>query len=165
MFRDSNRTLGGGLAAMELLRQAGIARGWLDESDNALLVAASRLTPGTNVLAYCVGFGWKLRRSAGALTSLAAASLPGAVAITVISATLVRIDDYRIVRAVLAAGTLVAAALVLWTTWALLRPHLRSGGRRRTAIVAAVAVGLLLIGATPVQTLLAAACVGAAVQR
>src|SRR5687768_7787198 len=113
VFLDSNRTLGGGLAAMELLRRRGIARGWLDEADNALLVAASRLTPGTNLLAYCVGLGWKLRRAAGALAALAAASIPGAVVITAISAALVRVDDYPIVRALLAAGTMIAAVLVL----------------------------------------------------
>ena len=165
MFRDGNRTLGGGLASMELLRRTGIARGWFDEADNALLVAASRLTPGTNVLAYCVGVGWKLRRLAGSLTALAAASIPSALAITLLSATLVRVDRYLIVRVLLALGTMVAAALVLASTWPLLRPHLGAGGRLRTALIAGLAIGMLLLGATPVQTLFVAAVAGAALQR
>ena len=164
VFLDSNRTLGGGLAAMELLRRGGIARGWMDEADNALLVAASRLTPGTNLLAYCVGLGWKLRRATGAMTALAAASIPGAVVITSISAALVRVDAYPIVRALLAAGTMIAAVLVLSTTWALLRPYLAASARIQTAIIAAAAIVMLLAGATPVQTLLAAAAVGAVVK-
>ena len=165
MVRDGNRTLGGGLATMELLRRTGIGRGWFDEADNALLVAASRLTPGTNVLAYCVGLGWKLRGAVGALAALAAASIPSALAITVLSAALVRVDRYLIVRVLLAVGTLVAAALVLASTWPLLRPHLVAGARTRTAAIAAIAVGLLLLDATPVQTLLVAAAAGAALQR
>ena len=49
--RDVNRTFGGGLASMELLRRTFIANGSIDESLNAGLVAVSRLTPGTNILA------------------------------------------------------------------------------------------------------------------
>jgi chromate transporter len=165
MVRDGNRTLGGGLATMELLRRTGIDRGWFDEADNALLVAASRLTPGTNVLAYCVGLGWKLRGAGGAVMALAAASIPSAVAITVLSAALVRVDRYLIVRVLLAVGTMVAAALVLSSTWPLLRPHLGPHARTRTAAIAAIAIGLLLLDATPVQTLLAATAAGAALPR
>ena len=163
--RESSRTLGGGLAAMELMRRSGIARGWFDESDNAVLVAASRLTPGTNVLAYCVGLGWKLRGAAGALAALVAASAPPAAVIAGLSATLARIDRYFVVRALLAVGTIVASALVLSTTWALLRPHVTGQARLWTAMIGALAVATLVIGATPVQTLLAAALVGAAVRR
>ena len=163
--RDTNRTLGGGLASMELMRRSGIARGWFDEADNSVLVAASRLTPGTNVLAYCVGLGWKLRGASGAGAAVAAASVPAAVVIAVISATLVRIDGYFVVRALLAAGTIVASALVLSTTWALLRPHVTGTSRAWTAMVAMLAVVLLLVGATPVQTLLVAALAGAMVAR
>ncbi len=165
MVRDGNRTLGGGLATMELLRRTGIDRRWLDEADNGLLVAASRLTPGTNVLAYCVGLGWKLRGAQGALTALAAASIPSALAITILSAALVRVDRYLIVRVLLAVGTMVAAALVLASTWPLLRPHLGAGARTRTAAIAAIAIILMLLDATPVQTLLAAAAAGAVLQR
>jgi chromate transporter len=165
VFTDSNRTLGGGLAAMELLRRTAIGRGWLDEAGNAVLVAASRLTPGTNVLAYCIGLGWKLRGAAGAAAAVAAASMPGAIGVAVLSATLARVDQYRAVRVGLAAGTLVAAALVLSSMWALLRPHVTGGARVWTALIAAIAIALLLLGAAPVQTLLVAAAAGAAIKR
>lgn len=163
--RDVNRTLGGGLAAMELMRRTAIARGWLDEAGNGVLVAASRLTPGTNVLAYCIGLGWKLRGAAGAAAAVIVASLPGAALVTALSATLVRIDRYAAVRVLLAVGTLIAAALVLWSTWALLRPHVQGSARRWTALIAGVAIVALAAGLTPVPTLLAAAAIGAAVKR
>ena len=56
---DVNRTPGG-LASMELLRRSLGARGWLTDDGHALFVAISRLTPGTNILAYCVALGWQL---------------------------------------------------------------------------------------------------------
>ena len=79
MLRDVNRTLGGGFASMELLRRTFIANGSLDEMGNAGLVAVSRLTPGTNILAYCVGLGWSLHRWPGAMAALVAASLPAVI--------------------------------------------------------------------------------------
>jgi chromate transporter len=163
--RDVNRTLGGGLASMELLRRTSLARGWLDDAGNALLVAASRLTPGTNVLAYCVGLGWRLRGAPGAVLALLAASVPGSLVIVLITATLTQVDRHVIVRAGLAAGTLVAAALVLWSAWPLLRPHTTGPARMHAALVVLIAMGLLLLDVTPVQTLLVAAVVGAIARR
>lgn len=163
--RDANRTIGGGLAAMELLRRSGMRRGWLDDSGNALLVASSRLTPGTNVLAYCVGLGWKVRGAAGAIWALLAASVPGAFVIALIAATLGRIDRYFAVRVLLAVGTLIAAMLVLSSAWPLIRPHLKGPARRIALVVSAIAIALSLLGVTPVQTLLVAAVIGAAARK
>ena len=100
--RDVNRTLGGGLASMELLRRTFIANGSLDEAGNAGLVAVSRLTPGTNILAYCVGLGWSLHRWAGALAAVAAASLPASFVVCVLTIALVR--DSGLSRCADAAG-------------------------------------------------------------
>jgi chromate transport protein ChrA len=163
--RDVNRTLGGGLASMELLRRSAVSRGWLDDSGNLLLVAASRLTPGTVVLAYCLGLGWRLRGAAGATSALLAASIPCSAVIAALSATLVRVDRYVVVRVLLALGTLAAAMLVLWSAWPLLRPHTSGPTRPWAAFVALVAVALALLGVTPVQTLLIAGAVGAASRR
>jgi chromate transporter len=165
VLRDSNRTLGGGLAAMELMRRTAIRRGWLDDAGHGVLVAASRLTPGTNVLAYCIGLGWRLRGVPGAAAAVMAASIPGAVLVAVLTMALVEIDRYRVVRLLLAAGTIVAAALVLASTWPLVRPHLRRGTRLWTALIIGIAVVMLIGGATPVQTLLVAAAAGAAVRK
>jgi chromate transporter len=157
--RDVNRTLGG-IAAMELLRRQLTAKGWMAGDGHALLVAVSRLTPGTNVLAYCVGLGWLLRGSSGAVVSLAAASVPASLLIVALSATIVRIDQHPIVRVLIAVGVLVATALVLSTAWHLLRPYTTRSTVVRTAVIAAVVVGLLAAGVTPVRILLAAALVG-----
>jgi chromate transporter len=165
VVRDVNRTIGGGLAAIELLRRTGVARGWLDDSGHALLVAASRLTPGTNVLAYCVGLGWRLRGAVGAISTLMVASVPSAVVIAVIAATLVRVDRYVAVRLLLGVGTLVAAMLVLSSAWPLIRPYRTGPARSKALVIALIAAALSLLGVTPVQTLLVAAAIGAVASR
>ena len=62
VVRDVNRTVGGGMAAMELMRRSLARRGWLDDGEHGVLVAVSRFTPGTNVLAYCAALGWTHQR-------------------------------------------------------------------------------------------------------
>ena len=213
---DVNRTVGGGHASIELLRRRSSSRGWLDASAHGLLIAVSRLTPGTNVLAYCVLLGWRFHRTAGAAAALAAASVPGSLVVFGLTVTLVRVDRYPAVQAVLAIGILAAAVLVLASAWNLIRPYIASeaepqidervpvdasrfgsasleavpacpaSGRARrlearsenlrrlqgilafktssrrgmALIITAVAAGLIVLGATPVRTLLVAALVG-----
>lgn len=163
--RDVNRTFGGGLASMELLRRTFIASGALDERGNAGLVAVSRLTPGTNVLAYCVGLGWSLYRWKGALAALMTASIPASVVILLLAATLVQVGQYPVVRVVIVVGVVAATALVFSSAWFLLRPYLRRVSIARTLVVAAVSGTLLVLGLTPVRILLSSAIVGALIAR
>src|SRR4051812_47757529 len=102
--RDVNRTVGGGIAAMELLRRTFAARGWMDLPTHSLVVAVSRLTPGTNILAYCTAAGWRLRGWRGSATGLAAASVPSSLIIFALSAALSRLVRYRLVQGALAVG-------------------------------------------------------------
>ena len=156
---DVNRTLGG-LASMELLRRSFGARGWLTDEGHALFVAVSRVTPGTNIIAYCVALGWQLANWQGALVSLIAASVPASVLIALLSATLARLDENPIVRAVIAIALIVATLLVLSTAWNLLRPYVRGTNAVRTGIIAAVVVLLVLMRVTPIRILLVAAIFG-----
>jgi chromate transporter len=159
---DVNRTVGGGLASIELMRQSFSRTGWLRDADHALLVAVSRFTPGTNVLAYCAGVGWMAHRTAGVAVALVASSLPSALLITVASAIVVRLVSNPVVRLVLAAATLLAAGLILSSAWALLRPHVLGSRRFWAAGIVLVALALSLgLGVTPVRILLVAAVWGA----
>ncbi len=159
---DVNRTVGGGLASIELMRQSFSRTGWLRDADHGLLVAVSRFTPGTNVLAYCAGLGWMAHRAAGVATALVASSLPSALLITVASAIVSRLVSNPVVRLVLAAATLLAAGLILSSAWALLRPHVRGPRRLWAAGIVLVALALSLgLGLTPVRVLLVAAAWGA----
>jgi chromate transporter len=159
--RDVNRTVGGGMAGIELLRRSFEARRWVDAPTHGLFVAVSRLSPGTNVLAYCAAVGWRLHRWRGTVAALAAASIPASLVVFALAATLGSLDRYRSVRIALSAGMLLAAALVLSSAWNLVKPYLRRGVWPRAMIVAAVAGALYLFGLTPVRVLLVSALTGA----
>jgi len=158
--RDVNRTVGGGMASMELLRRSFDARKWVDAPTHGLFVAVSRLTPGTNILAYCAAVGWRLQGWPGALAAVTAASVPASLIIFGLAATLGRLDRYAAVRMALSLGMFVAAILVLSSAWNLLKPYLQSGRWRFVSIITAVAGGLYFVGWTPVRVLLVSAIVG-----
>lgn len=157
---DVNRTVGGGHASIELLRRRFTSSGWLNAASHGLLIAVSRLTPGTNILAYCVALGWRFHGATGVLVALAAASIPGSIVVFALSALLVEIDRFRVVRALLAIGITVASVLILASAWNLMRPYLTRAMATRALVISAVAGALIVAGATPVRTLLAAAAVG-----
>jgi chromate transporter len=159
--RDVICTVGGGNVSMELLRRSLTSRRWIDESTHGLLIAVSRLTPGTNILAYCAAAGWRLHGWRGTLAAVIGASLPAALIIFGLAATLGSLDRYAIVRAILSVGMLAAAWLVLVSAWALLRPYVKSPRWRRALVIVAIAAALYLIGWTPVRVLLVSAIAGA----
>ena len=165
---EANRTVGGGLVSIELLRRRFTASGWLDAASHGVFIAVSRFTPGTVVLAYVVMLGWRFHRWRGALPALAAASVPASLIVLALAATLAQIDRYAAVRALLAVGILVAGVLVLGSAWHLIRPYLAKteghyvNSRVRVLVVGAIAVALVLLGATPVRVLLVAAVVSMA---
>ena len=163
---EANRTVGGGLVSIELLRRRFTSRGWIDDPTHGVFIAVSRFTPGTVVLAYVVMLGWRFHRWRGALPALTVASIPGATIVLGLAATLAEINRYAAVRVVLAVGILVASVLVLASAWHLIRPYLTKkdgrDSRLRVLIVGVVSVVLVLLGATPVRVLLAAAAVSMA---
>jgi chromate transport protein ChrA len=159
---EANRTVGGGMVSIELLRRRFTARGWLDATAHGVFIAVSRFTPGTVVLAYVVMLGWRFHRWTGAVLALAMASIPASLIVFVLAVTLARVDQYATVRALLAVGILVAGALVLGSAWHLVRPYFTRESGIRLTIIAVIAVALVITGATPVRVLLVAAVVSAA---
>ena len=161
LLKDVNRTIGGGTASIELIRRSFERRGWLDEPRHALLVAVSRFTPGTNVLAYSAALGWLVHGAAGAAMAIAVGSVPAAIIVTACSAVIAQLVAWPMVRAGLAAATLVAAALVLSSAWALVRPHLFGSRRVWALALAAAAAALFAGGISPIRVLLFSAVFGA----
>ena len=156
---DANRTVGGGLVSIELLRRRFTAKGWIDAGVHALFIAVSRFTPGTVVLAYCVSLGYRFHGWLGALLALTVASVPASLIVFALSVTLAQIDQYAAVRALLAVGILIAGVLVLSSAWYLIRPYLEERSRLRLAVIVAVSIALVVAGATPVRVLMVAAVV------
>jgi chromate transporter len=161
MLKEANRTLGGGMPAIELIRRSFTRRGWLDDTRHGLLVAVSRFTPGTNLLAYCAGLGWGIGGIGGMVVALLGASIPGSLAVTLLSAVISRLVESPGVRAALAVAMLAAAALILSSAWALVRPYVL-GARPVWALAITVGAAVLFAaGIPPVRVLLVAAIFGA----
>ena len=94
--RYANTTFGGGSATIAVLREQIVEkRPWLDREQFDLAYALSRLTPGTNLLAFCTAAGWITRRGLGALFALLAASLPCSLLAVAIDRRLRRARDER----------------------------------------------------------------------
>jgi len=96
----------------------------------------ARITPGTNILAFCAGTAWELKGWPGAILAVLGASVPSAVAVVLLTAGYQAFQHNARAMAAIA-GTLAAAVgMMAVSAWQLVRPHLR----RRRALRAIVLV-------------------------
>jgi chromate transporter len=130
-----NFTYGGGSATIATLHRDIVERrGWLAEGPFQLSYALSRLSPGTNLLAFSACIGYQLRRMPGAVVALLAGSLPCAAMALALTA-LYRSWSHHAVVAVATRGALAAAvAVTAMTGVTLIRPHWRTASRTRLAL-------------------------------
>lgn len=161
--RYANFTLGGGSATTATLhRQIVEKRLWLPKDRFLLCFALGRLTPGTNVLAFCTGVGWVLRGMAGAVTTLFAASIPCTIMVTVLTALFSYWQDNRFAQSAIHGAIAAAVAITVKTCWTIAKPYYKGQARLRVVLVA-LAAFLLYAGAgiPPIEVLLLAAAIGA----
>jgi chromate transporter len=161
-MRLASVTFGGGnptMAAMHTEMVAG--RKWLTSEKYSVCYALARITPGTNMLAFCAGTAWELLGWPGAIAGVLAASVPAAVVVTLLTQGYDAVRSNQLATAAVA-GTLAAAVGMMGTaTWELLRPYL---DRRRwlhaTLIAGASLVLSLEFDMPPIEVLALAALVG-----
>jgi chromate transporter len=137
--RFGNITFGGGSATIAVLHREIVSkRRWISKEVFALCYALSRVTPGTNLLAFETGVGWIVRGWLGAIVSLIAGSLPcSSMAVLVTFAYESFSQNVLVARAI--RGALAATVgLMLVTSIQLLRPHLK-----KHEFISSVAVALL----------------------
>lgn len=162
-FRYGNFTLGGGSATTAVMHgQLVSKRGWLNDERFTLCFALGRLTPGTNLLAFCTGVGWMLRGSAGAIVALLAASIPCALMVIVLTALFRQWQDNGIAQAAIHGAVAAAVAITAKTSWTVARPIYKSGAHLRVALIGAAAFGLYVALGVPAIYILLLAGVGGA---
>ena len=157
-----NVIYGGGSATIATLHREIIERRkWLPEAPFQLSFAISRLTPGTNLLAFDACIGYLLRRIPGAVVALLAGSLPCAAMAFVLTAIYSAWNHVAVV-AVATRGALAAAvAVTIMTGVTLIRPHWRTAGRTKlVAFVGGAFVATQFLGAPPLLVLVLAAAGG-----
>lgn len=159
--RDSNLTFGGGTATSEVLRRSLVKRGWITNENHRHLYALSRLTPGTNLLAYCTGIGWKTRGAAGAAVTWLASSLPASILSLGVRAAYEQLAASPVFAVFVLVAMSIAVALLVSSAWHLAKPYLGWQTFGRSSVLVVVAVLLVTTGLTPIYVLLAAVAIGA----
>ena len=163
--RVGNLTFGGGDPTMAALYSELVtARRWLAPETYGLVYALARITPGTNMLAFCAGTAWELAGWAGALLAVLAAAVPSAVCVVLLTLGYEAWKHNAVAMAAIA-GTLAAAVgLMATSAWQLLAPAIAGRDWRRTAralVMAGAALWLpLRFHTSPVAVLGLAAVAG-----
>jgi chromate transporter len=167
-LKVGNTTFGGGPPTMAALQREFVERrGWLSQEEYGLAFALARVTPGTNVMAFCAATGSQILGWAGAITGALSPTLPSAVLAVLIT---VGYENWRTNTLALAAisGTVAAVAgMMLATVFSLVKPHfggLRGPGLVRSLRALTLSGGAFLslwkFGLTPLQIIALVAVAG-----
>jgi chromate transporter len=115
-IRYANFTLGGGSATVAVLHRKLLdKRRWISNDNFSLCFALARLTPGTNLLAFCTGVGWLLRSTLGAMTALLAASIPCTIIVALATALFSRWQENHWAQAAIHGAIAAAVAITVKT--------------------------------------------------
>jgi chromate transporter len=159
--RYANTTFGGGNATIAVLKEQILTRRhWIGEEEFDLNYALSRLTPGTNLLAFCTAAGWTARRWLGAVVALLASSLPCSVLAVVMTAFYVELHGSALFQAALRGALAAAVAIMAATAWLFAEPHVKAAPRKALVVVPCAAALSLGARFSPIAILLLAAVAG-----
>jgi len=160
--RFGNTVFGGGTATIAILEQEIVERQhWLDRRETQLAFAVSRLTPGTNLLAFCAGVGWLMRRSVGAVVALVSGSAPCSMLAAALTAFYASWTQHELAQLALRGALASAVAIMVCSSWTIVRPLLRSPYRGRVVLLFVGAFALAMWGVSPLRVLALSAVVGA----
>ena len=115
-FRIGNTTFGGGDPTIAALQREFDRRNWIDPDQFSIAYGLARITPGTNMLAFCAAAGWYLRGILGAIAAVLSVTLPSAVLVVWITHIYGFAERSALARTVISlmvaasVGTMVAAA-------------------------------------------------------
>ncbi len=167
-FRIGNTTFGGGYVTIGMLgRELVDARRWISAEKFDLAFALARVTPGTNLIAFCAAVGALICGIAGAVAAVVAVTLPSSALAVLILQGFESFQGNRIAMAAIG-GTVAAVAGMMWSTiWIILRPHIggmtRNGLIRNLQVVLIAGGGFLAswsFGITPLPIIVAGTLIG-----
>ena len=160
----ANSTFGGGTATIVEIEKHIIDQPrWITREESHVAFAICRLTPGTNLLAYCVAVGWRMRGLAGAVIAVAAASLPSAAIAVALTIFFSAWSTHQLTTVALHAVLAAAIGIMVGTAWTMVRPFFERRAYVPTVSFAMAAFILAVTGVlTPFFVLVLAAAIGAA---
>jgi len=161
-FRIGNTTFGGGYITMIILgRDLVDRRHWVKREDYELAFSLARITPGTNIIAFCAAVGSILRGWSGAVLAVMAVTLPAALMAVLLQQGF---ESWRSHPFAMAAISVTSAAVtgMMWSTvWLLTSPYV--GGWVRTLRAVLLLGGSCLaawLGVTPLPIIFVAMILG-----
>ena len=162
-FRVGNTTFGGGDPTMAALQRELVERQhWLTREDYGLGYSLARITPGTNIIAFCAATGAKILGIWGAIAAVLAETAPSAVLAVLLTLGFESWAKNPVMMAAIA-GTVAAVTGMMWASvWLLVRPYLRD----TLSLVRVVLLGggaflaAWKFGVTPVPVIAVAAVIG-----
>lgn len=156
-LKIGNTTFGGGDPTMALLQRDLIGRGWITRDDFALAYSLARITPGTNVLAFCAATGARVLGFAGALAAVLAVTLPSAILAVLLTRGFETWRDHPWPMAAIG-GTVAAVSGMMWASvWSLVKPYL---SLRALLFTGGAFLAAWKFHVTPVPIILVAALAG-----
>ena len=161
-LRVSNLTFGGGDPIMAIFQRELVNRqAWLSAERYGIAYGLARVTPGTNILAFCAGAAWYIRGWPAALLGVFAATVPAAALVLWLTYAYQAWRSNLLVTA--AVGGMLAAAVGIMAASAalLIRPIWKMRGWLRTSVVVIGAAVLnWKFSISPIPILAAAALAG-----
>lgn len=152
---------GGGDPTIAILQREFYRRDWLTPEKFAIAFGLARLTPGTNVLAFCAATGWYILGIGGALAAVFAITIPAAVLVVWLTRAYDLTTHFRLAQSVAnalvaaAVGTMIGAALLL------VRSQSKRGRWLKPVAISSGAFLLAYVAKfTPLQVIGVAAIVG-----
>lgn len=142
---------------MALLQRELIRREWITREDFALAYSLARVTPGTNVLAFCAATGARILGFGGAIAAVLAVTGPSAILAVLLTRGFETWRSHPWAMAAIG-GTVAAVSGMMWASvWMLVRPYV---GWRALLFAGASFLAAWKFRVTPLPIIFAAAIVG-----
>lgn len=123
-LKIGNTTFGGGDPTIALLQRELTGREWITREDFALAYSLARITPGTNVLAFCAATGARVLGLGGALAAVLAVTLPSAVLAVLLTRGFETWRTHPLAMAAIG-GTVASVSGMMWASvWILVKPYI-----------------------------------------
>jgi len=116
-FRIGLFTIGGGLAAIPLLREELVGGGWVTGSEFIDMLAVSQSTPGPIGINMATYAGFKSASFLGSLSATAGMVAPSLIIIILIARFMSHFADHPVVRSILSGVRPAAIGLIAAAAW------------------------------------------------
>jgi chromate transporter len=131
------QSFGGGPALLYLMRRTLVEqKGWVSDEEFSRAFAICQITPGINLLALPILFGWQLAGACGAAMALVGLMLPSVTITILLTILYTSIQQHEIVQAALRGVIAATAGLTLLIAIFMARPLLEESWQEgRTSLL------------------------------